>query len=431
MLKILKADETQKLHRRLAKRAHVHYPAQERVVKKIIRAVEKEGDAALFAYTRELDHFEITQENLMVTGEELENAMRGVSEDVRRVLVEAAANIEAFHQHQKRTDWTIDRPDGSMVGMRFLPVDRAAVYVPGGTAAYPSSVLMNIIPAKVAGVRNICVATPAPGGKVNPVTVVAAHTAGADTIYKIGGAQAVAAFAFGTQTIPRADVITGPGNIYVALAKKLLYGRVGIDMIAGPSEICILADRTADAGRAAADLLSQAEHDELAAAILVTDDAQLAKEVDREVVRQLEDLPRAEIARRSLSSFGTIILCTSLKEGAAIVNEIAPEHLEILTKDPEKRSFDIRNAGAIFIGENSPEPLGDYFAGTNHILPTNGTARFSSPLSVDDFQKKTSIVYYTPEAMAEEAEKIALFARTEGLEAHARSAELRLRPRKD
>lgn len=430
MLKILKAEETDKIQKRLAKRARVHYPAQERTVKKIIREVEKDGDAALFACTRELDHFDVTPENLTVTEKELEEAMRRVPEDVRKVLVESAANIEAFHQHQKRTDWTIDRPDGSMVGMRYLPVDRAAVYVPGGTAAYPSSVLMNIIPAKVAGVKEICVATPAREGKVNPVTIVAAHTAGANAIYKIGGAQAVAAFAFGTDSVPKADVITGPGNIYVALAKKMLYGRVGIDMIAGPSEICILADKDADPERTAADLLSQAEHDELAAAVLVTDSEALAKAVDKEVSRQIADLPRAEIAGKSLSSFGTVILCPSLKEGTEIVNMLAPEHLEILTKDPEKLSFDIRNAGAIFLGENSPEPLGDYFAGTNHILPTNGTARFSSPLSVDDFQKKTSIIYYTPEAMAEDAEKIALFARTEGLEAHARSAELRLLPKK-
>lgn len=425
MLKIVQAADAAELQKRIARRSHTHYPAEERQVRHIVDAVEKEGDEALFAFTREFDHFEITVDNIRVTEEEIQAAFAQVPPEVRELLVEAAANIETFHRHQKRDNWFIEQPDGSFVGQLYIPMQTAAVYVPGGTAAYPSSVLMNIVPAKCAGVRTICVGTPAVNGTVDPVTVVAAHVAGADAIYKIGGAQAIAAFAFGTASVPKANVITGPGNIYVALAKRMLYGQVGIDMIAGPSEICILADESAPVEFTAADLLSQAEHDVLAAAVLVTDDAQLAEAVDKEVEKRLEDLPRRDIARKALESFGTIILCEDLQECVRVVNRVAPEHLEILTRDPEKLLFDIHNAGAIFLGPYSPEPLGDYMAGTNHVLPTNGTARFASPLNVDDFQKKSSVIYFTREAMEAEAAKIALFARTEGLEAHARSAELR------
>lgn len=426
MLKIVEGNSLQALRERLSGRLRVHYPEEERRVRRIVDEVEREGDAALFAFTREFDHFDVTAETVRVTDEEIRAAYEQTGHEIRELLVEAAANIETFHRHQKRENWFIERPDGSFVGQLYLPVRTAAVYVPGGTAAYPSSVLMNIVPAKCAGVETVCVGTPAVNGTVNPVTVVAAHVAGADAIYKIGGAQAIAAFAFGTASVPRSDVITGPGNIYVALAKRMLYGRVGIDMIAGPSEICILADRNARPDYAAADLLSQAEHDVLAAAILVTDSRELAEAVIRQVERQIETLPRRDIVRRSLESFGTVVLCDDLRDAVRAVNEIAPEHLEILTQDPEKLLFDIRCAGAIFLGPYSPEPLGDYFAGTNHVLPTNGTARFASPLSVDDFQKKSSVVYFTKEAMAADAAKIALFARTEGLEGHARSAELRL-----
>lgn len=425
MLKIIPASDPQALQERLAGRAHMHHPEQEHQVRRIVDAVEKEGDEALFAFTREFDHFDVTADNVRVSEQEIADAFAEVPKDVRELLVEAAANIEAFHQHQKRENWFMERSDGSFVGQLYIPLRTAAVYVPGGTAAYPSSVLMNIVPAKCAGVETVCVGTPARDGSVDPVTLVAAHVAGADAIYKIGGAQAIAAFAFGTASIPRADVITGPGNIYVALAKRMLYGRVGIDMIAGPSEICILAAGTESVQFAAADLLSQAEHDVLAAAILVTDNAGFAAEVDKEVERQLESLPRRDIARQSLEAYGTIVVCDNLSEGLRVVNRIAPEHLEILAPDPEKLLFDVRNAGAIFLGPYSPEPLGDYFAGTNHVLPTNGTARFASPLNVDDFQKKSSVIYFTREAMAADAAKIALFARTEGLEAHARSAELR------
>ncbi|MBD5560825.1 MAG: histidinol dehydrogenase [Clostridia bacterium] len=425
MLKIIPAQDTAAWKERLARRAQARHPEEEHLVRRILEAVEHEGDEALFSYTRKFDDFDITTENIRVSEQEIEQAYSEVPKEVRQLLVEAAANIEAFHRHQKRENWFIERPDGSFLGQLYIPVATAAVYVPGGTAAYPSSVLMNIVPAKCAGVETVCVGTPARGGSINPVTVVAAHVAGADAIYKIGGAQAVAAFAFGTASVPKADVIAGPGNIYVALAKRLLYGRVGIDMIAGPSEICILADGKAAAGLAAADLLSQAEHDVLAASVLVTDSADLARAVDKEVEQQLSTLPRRDIARSSLESFGTVIVCDDLDEGVRVVNAIAPEHLEVLTADPEKLLFDIRNAGSIFLGPYSPEPLGDYFAGTNHVLPTNGTARFASPLNVDNFQKKSSVIYFTREAMAQEAAKIALFARTEGLEAHARSAELR------
>ena len=342
------------------------------------------------------------------------------------IMKEAALNIEEFHLKQCRENWFIDRADGSKLGQLYLPVDSAGVYVPGGKAAYPSSVLMNIIPARCAGVGSIYVASPAVDGKMNPSTLVAADIAGAGTIFKIGGAQAVAALAYGTQSVPKVDKITGPGNIYVALAKKTLYGVVGIDMIAGPSEVLVIADDDANPRYVAADFLSQAEHDELAACILLTNSAQMAEKVIAEIEAQAQKLERSAIIEASLNNYGTVIVCDNLNECVELSNTIAPEHLELCVREPEELLKLVRNAGSIFLGEYSPEPLGDYFAGTNHVLPTNGTARFSSPLNVDDFQKKSSVLYYSREAFEKVADKVAGFARAEGLTAHARSAELRI-----
>ncbi len=388
--------------------------------------MKKGGDEALFSYTEKFDHCKMDASHIRVTREEIDEAYQKVDADFVEVMKKSAANIRAFHEKQLRNSWFDPKPDGTILGMKILPIAIAGVYVPGGKAAYPSSVLMNVLPAKVAGVERIIMTTP-PGadGKVNPGTLVAAHIAGVDEIYKVGGAQAIAAMAFGTQSIPKVDKITGPGNIFVALAKKACFGYVSIDSIAGPSEILVIADETANPRYVAADLLSQAEHDELASAILITTSKTLADQVSIEVDRFVANLSRREIIEKSLNNYGYILLVDSLDEAADTANEIASEHLEILTKDPFAMMTKIRNAGAIFLGEYSSEPLGDYFAGPNHVLPTNGTARFFSPLNVDDFLKKTSIISYSRPALEKIHQDIECFAENEGLTAHANSIRVR------
>ena len=396
----------------------------EQVADEIIAQVRARGDAALLDYTRQLDGAELT--SLQVTPQEMEEALAETDPYFLETLRQAAENIRAFHSRQLHKDFVLtDRP-GVILGQRYTPIGRAGVYVPGGTAAYPSTVLMDVIPAKVAGVPEIVMTTPAGrDGRVAPAILAAASVAGVDRIFKIGGAQAVAALAYGTESVPPVDKIVGPGNIYVATAKRRVFGRVGIDMIAGPSEILVLADAGCSPACAAADLLSQAEHDRLASAVLVTDSEELARAVQAELERQLPLLPRAEIARASLEDNGKIILCPDLHKAIQVCNAIAPEHLEVCLEDPFGVLAEIRNAGSIFLGRQVPEALGDYFAGPNHTLPTSGTARFSSPLGVDDFVKRSSFLYYTPEALAEAAPRVADFARREGLEAHARSVTIR------
>ena len=396
----LTAESKKGLLEDLLQRSPNHYGQYESAVAEIIETVKKGGDEALFSYTEKFDHCKMDAAHIRVTREEIDEAYQKVDADFVEVMKKSAANIRAFHEKQLRNSWFDPKPDGTILGMKILPIAIAGVYVPGGKAAYPSSVLMNVLPAKVAGVERIIMTTP-PGadGKVNPGTLVAAHIAGVDEIYKVGGAQAIAAMAFGTQSIPKVDKITGPGNIFVALAKKACFGYVSIDSIAGPSEILVIADETANPRYVAADLLSQAEHDELASAILITTSKTLADQVSIEVDRFVANLPRREIIEKSLNNYGYILLVDSLDEAADTANEIASEHLEILTKDPFAMMTKIRNAGAIFLGEYSSEPLGDYFAGPNHVLPTNGTARFFSPLNVDDFLKKTSIISYSRPAL--------------------------------
>ena len=410
----------------LLQRSPNHYGQYESAVAEIIETVKKGGDEALFSYTEKFDHCKMDAAHIRVTREEIDEAYQKVDADFVEVMKKSAANIRAFHEKQLRNSWFDPKPDGTILGMKILPIAIAGVYVPGGKAAYPSSVLMNVLPAKVAGVERIIMTTP-PGadGKVNPGTLVAAHIAGVDEIYKVGGAQAIAAMAFGTQSIPKVDKITGPGNIFVALAKKACFGYVSIDSIAGPSEILVIADETANPRYVAADLLSQAEHDELASAILITTSKTLADQVSIEVDRFVASLSRREIIEKSLNNYGYILLVDSLDEAADTANEIASEHLEILTKDPFAMMTKIRNAGAIFLGEYSSEPLGDYFAGPNHVLPTNGTARFFSPLNVDDFLKKTSIISYSRPALEKIHQDIECFAENEGLTAHANSIRVR------
>lgn len=424
LLPILSSKETETIKKRLLERADIDYTKQQKTVDEIIKSVREKKDEALFSYIARFDGYHANAQNLLVTEQEIEEAFSSVDEGLLSVMREAAENIEAFHNHQKRENWFMES-GGKYLGQLYLPVEHAGVYVPGGKAAYPSSVLMNIIPAKCAGVPDISVATPAQGGAVNPVTIAAAKIAGAHNIYKMGGAQAIAAFAYGTQTVPKMDKITGPGNIYVALAKKSVYGQVGIDMIAGPSEVLVIADETANERFIAADFLSQAEHDEMAACMLVTTSREMAEAVRAEILRQAELLPKKNIVQKSLENYGTIILAEDMREAVRISNMIAPEHLEICVRDAEKVLPEIRNAGSIFLGEYSPEPLGDYFAGTNHVLPTNGTARFSSPLNVDDFQKKSSVIYYSKEEFEKIYKKVESFAAAEGLTAHARSAAIR------
>lgn len=410
----------------LLKRSPNSYGKYEESVQAIINRVKEEGDSAVFAYTKEFDKAEIDSASIKVTDTEIEEAYAAIEPSLLDVVRKALVNIESYHAKQKVNSWFDSQPDGTILGQKVTPLQRVGVYVPGGKAAYPSSVLMNVMPAKVAGVDEIIMTTP-PGrdGKVNPTTLVAAKEAGVDCVYKVGGAQAVAALAYGTESIPKVDKIVGPGNIYVALAKKAVYGHVSIDSIAGPSEILVLADETANPRYVAADLLSQAEHDELASAILVTTSEELAQQVSVEVDRFLKELSRSEIIQKSLDNYGYILVAETLEDAIDAANEIASEHLEIQTKDPFVVMTKIRNAGAIFIGEYASEPLGDYFAGPNHILPTNGTAKFFSPLSVDDFIKKSSIVSYSREALLKVHNDIETFAKAERLTAHANSVHVR------
>lgn len=404
-------------------------PEQNESTLRIVADVKAEGDAALLRYTEQHDKVKLDAASLRVTQEEIDAAYDRVDAAFLTALREAAANIRRFHEKQLRNSWMDLQPDGTMLGQIMRPLKRVGVYVPGGKAAYPSSVLMNVIPAQVAGVPQIVMVTPpATGGKegIDPYILVAAAEAGVKELYRVGGAQAIAALAYGTETIAPVDKICGPGNIYVALAKRAVFGAVDIDSIAGPSEIAILADESANPVYIAADLLSQAEHDEMASSILITPSEILAKQVADEVERQLSALPKKDIARSSIDHYGAILLVDSIKEGIDVVNQLAPEHLEVLTDEPMGLLGFIENAGAIFLGPYSSEPVGDYFAGPNHIIPTNGTARFSSPVNVDDFMKKSSLIYYSKEALMKNGENIMTLARHEGLEGHARAIQVRL-----
>ncbi len=410
----------------LLKRSPNQYDSYQDTVNEILADVKKNGDKAVFSYTEKFDHVTIDAESLYVTEDEIKEAYAKVDADLIDVMKRSLANIQAYHKKQVRESWFTTREDGVILGQRITPLSSVGVYVPGGKAAYPSSVLMNIVPATVAGVERIVMVTP-PGidGKVTPATLVAANLAGATEICKVGGAQAIAALAYGTESIPKVDKIAGPGNIFVALAKKTVYGHVSIDSVAGPSEIMVLADETANPRYVAADLLSQAEHDELASAILVTTSSELAKRVSEQVEDFASRLSRSEIINHSLNNYGYILLADSMEEAIDIVNEVASEHLEILTANPFDTMTRVKNAGAIFLGEYSSEPLGDYFAGPNHVLPTNGTAKFFSPLSVDDFIKKSSVISYSREALEEIHEDIIRFAKAEHLTAHANSIAVR------
>lgn len=422
----LNAQSRQNLLEDLLKRSPNSYGQYEKSVAEILEHVKQEKDQALFEYTAKFDHARICADNIQVTEAEKKEAYKEVGEELLGIIRKALGNIRSFHEKQKQYSWFDSKPDGTILGQKVTPLQRVGVYVPGGKAAYPSSVLMNIVPAKVAGVDEIIMVTPPDkDGKVNPGTLVAACEAGATAIYKVGGAQAVGALAFGTESVPKVDKIVGPGNIYVALAKKAVYGHVSIDAIAGPSEIMVIADETANARYVAADLLSQAEHDELASAILVTTSESLAKKVSEQIDAFLRELSRSEIIRRSLDNYGYILLADTMEEAIDIANEIASEHLEIMTADPYQVMTKIRNAGAIFLGEYASEPLGDYFAGPNHVLPTNGTAKFFSPLSVDDFIKKSSIIGYSREALEKVHNEIEAFACAEHLTAHANSIKVR------
>lgn len=422
----LTEETKQNLLQDLLKRSPDSYGEYEERVGAILKQVKEKGDEALFAYTEQFDHAHLTKETVRVSEEEIAEAYEKTDEKLIGVIRKALENIRSYHEKQKQYSWFDSKPDGTLLGQKVTPLKRVGVYVPGGKAVYPSSVLMNVIPARIAGVDEIIMVTP-PGrdGKVSPHTLVAAKEAGVDAIYKVGGAQAIAALAYGTESIPKTDKIVGPGNIYVALAKKAVYGYVSIDSVAGPSEILVIADETANPRYVAADLLSQAEHDELASAILVTTSAELAEKVSDEVDGFLKELSRAEIIQKSLDNYGYILVAQTMEEAIETANEIASEHLEILTKNPFDVMTKIRNAGAIFLGEYASEPLGDYFAGPNHILPTNGTAKFFSPLSVDDFIKKSSIISYSRDALEKIHEDIEYFAQAEQLTAHANSIKVR------
>jgi len=424
MVKVVSASDFQ-----LNRESDYGTPEQNEIVKTIVQAVRTEGDAALLRYTEQLDRIRLTAGQLRVTDEELQAAYQKVEPTFVEAIRAAADNIRAFHMKQKRNSWMDVQPDGSIRGQIIRPLKRVGVYVPGGKAAYPSSVLMNVIPAQVAGVPEIVMVTPpSTGGEegINPYILVAAAEAGVTELYRVGGAQAIAALAYGTDSIARVDKICGPGNIFVALAKREVYGAVNIDSLAGPSEIAILADDTAQPAYIAADLLSQAEHDEMASAILVTPSRKLGEAVAAEVERQLELLPRRDIARASIDHYGAVVVTESLTEGIELINRLAPEHLEIITEEPMSLAGRIENAGAIFLGPYSSEPVGDYFAGPNHIIPTNGTARFASPVDLDDFIKKSSLIYYSREALLANGEQIMELARREGLEGHARAIAIRL-----
>ena len=422
----LTSETTRNILENMLKRSPSQYGEYEKRVQDIIANVKEKKDEAVFSYTRQFDKADINASNIRVTEEEIQEAYRNVDPALLHVIRKALVNIEKYHALQKQNSWFNSTEQGTVLGQKITPLAKVGVYVPGGKAVYPSSVLMNIMPAKVAGVGKIIMTTPCNAqGKVNPAVLVAAKEAGADEVYKVGGAQAIAALAFGTESIPKVDKIVGPGNIYVALAKKAVYGHVSIDSVAGPSEILVLADETANPRYVAADLLSQAEHDELASAILITTSQELAEKVSEEVDGFVRVLERKEIIQKSLDNFGYILVAENMQEAIETANEIASEHLEIVTANPFEVMTKIRNAGAIFIGEYSCEPLGDYFAGPNHILPTNGTAKFFSPLSVDDFVKKSSIIYYSREALEPIHKDIEQFARSEQLTAHANSIAVR------
>lgn len=410
----------------MLKRSPTQYGTYEAAVSEIIAAVREKKDEAVFAYTEKFDGAKLDASTVEVTEQEIGEAYAQVDSGLIQVIRKARENILAYHEKQKENSWFTSTEEGTLLGQKVTPLNRVGVYVPGGKAAYPSSVLMNVLPAQVAGVREICMTTPCSReGKVNPVVLAAAKEAGVQRIFKVGGAQAIAALAYGTESIPKVDKIVGPGNIYVALAKKAVYGNVSIDSIAGPSEILVLADETANPRFVAADLLSQAEHDELASAILITTSRRLAEQVDGEIRKFLETLSRREIIEKSLDNFGYLLVAESKEEAIETVNQIAPEHLEIVTANPFEDMMKVRNAGAIFLGEHSCEPLGDYFAGPNHILPTNGTAKFFSPLSVDDFVKKSSVIYYSRDALEKIHTDIETFAKAEQLTAHANSIAVR------
>lgn len=427
-MRILKLDENTKknLLEDLLRRSPNQYTEYEQRVAAILDSVKEQKDLALFQYTKQFDGVELSADTICVTEEEIQEAYKKVDESLLEIIRKAKQNIQIYHEKQRQYSWFDSKPNGTMLGQKITALAKVGVYVPGGKAVYPSSVLMNILPAKVAGVDEIIMVTP-PGkdGKVNPNTLVAAKEAGADKVYKVGGAQAIAALAYGTESIPKVDKIVGPGNIYVALAKKAVYGHVSIDSIAGPSEILVIADETANPRYVAADLLSQAEHDELASAILVTTSEELAQKVAAQVDVFVEELSRTEIMKKSLDNYGYILVADTMDDVIDIANEIASEHLEIMTKNPYDVMMKVRNAGAIFIGEYSSEPLGDYFAGPNHVLPTNGTAKFFSPLGVDDFIKKSSIIAYSREALEEIHCDIERFAEAEQLTAHANSIKVR------
>ena len=422
----LTKESTKDILENLLKRSPNNYGKFESAVAQILDKVKKDGDEALFAYTKEFDKAEVTKETIRVTEAEIEEAYAQIDPALLGVIRKALVNIRKYHEKQIQNSWFTSETNGTMLGQKVTPLNRVGVYVPGGKAVYPSSVLMNIVPAKVAGVPHIVMTTP-PGkdGKICASTLVAAKEAGADEIYKVGGAQAIGALAFGTESIPKVDKIVGPGNIFVALAKKAVYAYVSIDSIAGPSEILVLADETANPHFVAADLLSQAEHDELACAILITTSEEFAAKVDEEVKGFVEVLSRKEIIQKSLDNFGYILIAEDMDEAIEAANEIAPEHMEIVTANPFEDMMKVKNAGAIFIGEYSSEPLGDYFAGPNHVLPTNGTAKFFSALSVDDFIKKSSIVYYSKAALRDIHKDIIQFATSEQLTAHANSIAVR------
>ena len=421
----LNRDTTKDILDKLLKRSPINYTEYEKTVNDILSDVRQRGDEAVFEYTKRFDKADINASNVLVTQAEIDEAYKEVSPELLDVIRKALVNIRAFHEKQVQQGW-FTTENGILLGQKVTPLERVGVYVPGGKAAYPSSVLMNIVPAKVAGVSEIIMATPADAtGKVYAQTLVAAKEAGADAVYKVGGAQAIGAMAYGTDSIPKVDKITGPGNIYVALAKKAVFGYVGIDSIAGPSEILVLADESADPRFVAADLLSQAEHDELASAILVTTSRKLAEDVEREIEGFLTKLSRREIIEKSLENYGFLLVADSKDAAIDAVNAIASEHLEIVTKNPYEDMTRIKNAGAIFLGSYSSEPLGDYFAGPNHVLPTNGTARFFSALSVDDFIKKSSVISYSREALERIHTDIETFATCEQLTAHANSIRTR------
>lgn len=424
MLPIIKF--TGELPERLRGRSQLSDEKVRESVKSIIAGVRERGDAALIDYTEKFDHVKLDAKNLRVTESEIDAAYDKVDKRLIEAIRHSARRIRAYHEKQKQKTWLDFDDEGYALGQKITPLGSAAVYVPGGTAMYPSSVLMNVIPASVAGVKRIAMLTPPmKDGSVYPLTLVSAREAGATEIYRVGGAQAIAAAAFGTESIARVDKITGPGNIFVANAKREVYGYVGIDMIAGPSEVLVVADDSAPANYVAADMLSQAEHDALAQAVLITDSERLAKEVQQELPKQLAALSRSEIAGRSIDDYGTILLCDSIDDGIVAANMVAPEHMELMLKSPFEYLGKVKNAGAIFLGRYSPEPLGDYYAGPNHVLPTSGTARFSSPLSVDDFIKKSSIIYCERDALRAAAEDVEIFAQAEGLGAHARSVAIR------